>query len=434
MIITIEKIVVLSIIYLLWLWWSTGAATILVKAQSDSLKPGDTMNNSFILHSKQGKYYLSFANSDGYNNDRYLCIFNTAGGKINVVWTYDRNHPINSAVLSLDYSGVLKIEFQNRKLPIIIYSSPQPVNNTVATMLDTGNFVLQQMHPNGTKSILWQSFDYPTDTMIPTMKLGVNRKTGHNWSLVSMITDSLVSSGEFSLEWEPKEGELNIKYRGKLYWKSGKLRSNGLFENIPEEVQRGYRYVIVSNMDEDSFAFEANVKKFIGWELFPTGQLWSTEGEIANADMCYGYNSDGGCQKWEDKPTCREPGEMFQTKIGSPDYDNATSEDNAIHVYGDCKAFCWRNCNCTGFKEYFANGTGCIFYSWSSTKDLNFGDNGNFHVLVKPTKAAPNVTHGKSYYVYIGFKCSTSFITTSNKNLLLIYFKPLLQMYFEYMP
>jgi len=159
----------------------------------------------------------------------------------------NRNQPVDvkSAVLSLDYSGVLKIESQNRK-PIIIYSSPQPTNNTVATMLDTGNLVIQQLHPNGTKSILWQSFDYPRDTLIPTMKLGVNRKTGHNWSLVSWLTPTLETPGEFSLEWEPKQGELNIKKHGKVYWKSGKLKSNGLFDNIPANVmleQRVFRKI-----------------------------------------------------------------------------------------------------------------------------------------------------------------------------------------------
>jgi len=387
----------LSMIYFLWLWWSTGTPTILVKAQSDSLKPGDTMDlslNSFDLYSKQGKYYLGLTVFHGNTEDRYLGIFSS--GRNNVVWIYDRNNPIKSdfEVLSLDYSGVLKIESQNRK-PIIIYSSTQPTNNTVATMLDTGNFVLQQLHPNGTKSLLWQSFDSPVDTLLPTMKLGVNRKTGHNWSLVSTFTRSLASSGEFSLEWEPKEGELNIKNCGKLYWKSGKLRSNGLFENIPEDVQRGYRYVIVSNIDEVSFSFETNFKKFPGWTLFYTGQLWSNKGDIANAEMCYGYNSNGGCRKWEDIPTCREPGEVFQKRIGNPDFDNATFKTDASYGYSDCKASCWRNCNCTGFKKYYHNGTGCIFYSQNFTKDLNFGSNGNFRVLVKPLKAASTAIHGK---------------------------------------
>ncbi|RHN51609.1 hypothetical protein MtrunA17_Chr6g0470621 [Medicago truncatula] len=144
------------------------------------------------------------------------------------------------------------------------------------------------------------------------MKLGINRITGHNWSLVSWMTPSLSTSGEFSLEWEPKQRELEIKKSGKVYWKSGKLRRNGLFVNIPANVQRVYEYIIVSKKDEDSFTFkikDQNYKKFPGWTLFSEGRLASEDGDIGNADLCYGYNINGGCQKWEDIPSCREPGE-----------------------------------------------------------------------------------------------------------------------------
>ena len=244
-----------TVLIYLWLWWST-TASICVNATNDSLKPGDTLTYTSMLCSKQGKYKYCLL----FNNDGYLIISTVNGTG---VWTYNRNQAVDvkSAVLSLDYSSVLKIESQNRK-PIIIYSSPQPINNTVATMLDTGNFVLQQLHSNGTRNILWQSFDYPTDILIPTMKLGINRKTGHNWSLISWLTDPLPNSGEFSLEWEPKEGELNIKKSGIAYWKSGKLNSNGVFENIPAIVQHMYQYVIVSNKNEDSFTFEVKDGRF----------------------------------------------------------------------------------------------------------------------------------------------------------------------------
>jgi len=110
----------------------------------------------------------------------------------------DGNQPIDedSAVLSLSHSGVLKIGSQRGK-PIILYSPPQPINNTKATLLDTGNFVLQQLHPNGTNTLLWQSFDYPTDILLPTKKLGVNHKTGHRWLVVSWITRTLSIPGTF---------------------------------------------------------------------------------------------------------------------------------------------------------------------------------------------------------------------------------------------
>ncbi|CAI8616858.1 unnamed protein product [Vicia faba] len=132
-------------------------------------------------------YYLWVLSIFRRNKQRCLLVYS----KLNmanfegrsVIWMYNRNQPIDiSAVLSLNISGVLKIEFEYRK-EIIIYSSPQPINNIVATMLDTRNFVLEQPHPNETKSVLWQSFDYPLDILVPTMKLGVNRKTG----LISFI-------------------------------------------------------------------------------------------------------------------------------------------------------------------------------------------------------------------------------------------------------
>ncbi|RHN40740.1 putative protein kinase RLK-Pelle-DLSV family [Medicago truncatula] len=391
----IKKQVVL--IYL-WLWWNT-TANICVEATSDSLKPGDKLNYKSKLCSKQGKFCLQFGNN---SNSDFQCLFisvNADYGK--VVWVYDINHSIdfNTSVLSLDYSGVLKIESQNRK-PIIIYSSPQPTNNTVATMLDAGNFVLQQFLPNGSMSVLWQSFDYPSDVLIPMMKLGVNRKTGHNWSLVS---------DKFNLEWEPKQGELNIKKSGKVYWKSGKLKSNGLFENIPANVQSRYQYIIVSNKDEDSFTFEVKDGKFAQWELSSKGKLVGDDGYIANADMCYGYNSDGGCQKWEDIPTCREPGEMFQKKAGRPSIDNSTTyEFDVTYSYSDCKIRCWKNCSCNGFQLYYSNMTGCVFLSWNSTQYVDMVPD-KFYTLVKTTKSAPN-SHGIKRWIWIGAAITTALL------------------------
>jgi len=153
----------------------------------------------------------------------------------------------------LTAQGCCKIESQ-RGNPIILYSPPQAINNTKATLLDTGNFVLQQLHPNGTNTLLWQTFDYPTDALLPTMKLGVNHKTGHRWLLVSWLTRRLPTPGAFTLEWEPAEQELVIRRRGKVCWRSGKLRNNR-FDHISEDAQRMLKYTIVSKEDENSFSF-----------------------------------------------------------------------------------------------------------------------------------------------------------------------------------
>jgi len=365
----------------LWLWWST---CIHVEAANDSLKPGDTLNNTdtAILRSKKGKYSLGFGSPTGDDNC-YLFVFNV--NKNVQVWVSDGNQHVHkdSAVLSLNRSGVLKIESQ-RGNPIILYSPPQPINNTKATLLDTGNFVLQQLHPNGTKTLLWQTFDYPTQTLLPTQKLGVNHKTGHHWLLVSWFTETLANPGTFSLEWEPVEQELIIKRRGKVCWRSGKLRNNR-FEYISEDAQSRLKYTIVSNGDENSFSFTAsNEEPDLMCSLSEIGQLYDDKGNVARADLCYGYNyTDGGCQRWQDIPKCRNPGDVFQKNIGSPSYKNVSVERNTSYGHSDCEASCWSSCACSGFKELYPNGTGCIFFHWNSADNYTSDSSSEtFYLLV----------------------------------------------------
>ena len=53
------------------------------------------------------------------------------------------------------------------------------LTSPVAQLLDSGNFVLKDLI-NGSESIVWQSFDYPSDMLLSGMKLGWNLKTRLN--------------------------------------------------------------------------------------------------------------------------------------------------------------------------------------------------------------------------------------------------------------
>lgn len=74
-----------------------------------------------------------------------------------------------------------------------------------------------------------------------------------------------------------------------------------------------YEYNIVSNEEEDSFSY-TTPNGVSQWVLFHNGQLKDTTrgSEIARADTCYGYNTDGGCQRWE-QPTCRKKSDQRGT-------------------------------------------------------------------------------------------------------------------------
>ncbi|ESW05405.1 hypothetical protein PHAVU_011G176400 [Phaseolus vulgaris] len=204
------------------------------------------------------------------------------------------------------------------------------------------------------------------------MKLGVNHKTGHRWLLFSYLTNERATPGAFSLEWEPKGQELMIRRRGKVCWKSGKLRNNR-FENIPEDAQGVLNYSIVSNGDEDTFSFTStNESHTRRWLLSDTGRLYynAKDGYVARADLCYGYNNtEGGCQRWQDIPKCRIPGDVFTKKSLRSSYEKLTFDYNKNISYSDCEAACWSHCNCNGFKQIYDDGTGCFFYHWNSSTD-----------------------------------------------------------------
>jgi serine/threonine protein kinase len=66
------------------------------------------------------------------------------------------------------------------------------MNVTMASMLDTGNLVLL----NGSNSIVWQSFDSPTDTLLPNQTYSVkNNVTMYGWQKTGVWTPSNYSLG-----------------------------------------------------------------------------------------------------------------------------------------------------------------------------------------------------------------------------------------------
>ncbi|KAL2327904.1 hypothetical protein Fmac_021331 [Flemingia macrophylla] len=64
------------------------------------------------------------------------------------------------------------------------------------TLLDGGNLVIR--NEGDTEDYLWQSFDYPSDTLLPGMKLGWNLQTGLERRITSWKSPDDPSIGNYS--------------------------------------------------------------------------------------------------------------------------------------------------------------------------------------------------------------------------------------------
>jgi hypothetical protein len=177
---------------------------------SDTIRPGQSLNTSEYILSANGMYRLGFfstANSTKY----YVAIFNSNATE-NVVLVANREHPFPnpSAVLTFDPDGNLVIS-DGRLLHVLTNTSGG--NDTYARLLDTGNLILT----NRASHVLWQSFDYPTRTLLPGMKIK-DDKTG--WSLTSWKSNEDPAPGPFSLHMGSGKTQIILMEGSEPYWTS----------------------------------------------------------------------------------------------------------------------------------------------------------------------------------------------------------------------
>ncbi|GMP52635.1 hypothetical protein CsSME_00018364 [Camellia sinensis var. sinensis] len=110
-----------------------------------------------------------------------------------VVWTANRDYPPVSSNSTIEFTRdgrlILNNTQQGTELAIADFTTTSRVLS--ASMLDSGNFVI---HDNNT-SVIWQSFDFPTDTILGNQTLSY----GHQ--LVSSESSSFDhSSGRYRLQ------------------------------------------------------------------------------------------------------------------------------------------------------------------------------------------------------------------------------------------
>ncbi|CAL5321787.1 unnamed protein product [Camellia sinensis] len=134
--------------------------------------------------------------------------------------------------------------------------SPNVTGSTqdlVAQLMELGNLVVKDANDN----ILWQSFDYPCDTLLPGMKLGKNFTTGLERHLSSWKSSDDPARGEFTYRCDPQGYPRNILSNGPVElfrigpWNGFRFSGNPNLK--PNSI---YTYGLVYTNEEGYYGYE----------------------------------------------------------------------------------------------------------------------------------------------------------------------------------
>ncbi|KAK2974445.1 LOW QUALITY PROTEIN: hypothetical protein RJ640_018318, partial [Escallonia rubra] len=249
------------------LMMSNGADTI---SSSVPLADGKTIISS------GGTFELGFFRP-GTSTNRFLGIwYKKISSDLNVVWVANREAPINdrSGVLKVSEEGILTV-FNGTNGGVWSSNSSSSVSNPVAQLLESGNLVVKNANDDNPDNYLWQTFDYPSHTLLPGMKLGRNLVTGLDRYLTSWKTSDDPARGVYKYLLDPRGYPESVLMNGdKEKYGSGPwtgMRFSGSQGLKPNSV---YTYGLVYNQVEVYYGFQLiNSSVYSRLTLNPDGVL-----------------------------------------------------------------------------------------------------------------------------------------------------------------
>ncbi|PQP95052.1 hypothetical protein Pyn_17294 [Prunus yedoensis var. nudiflora] len=296
-----------------------------------------------------------------------------------VVWTANRDDPpvSNSATLLFTGDGLAlpTAESQN-------YFAKSSGSASYASMLDSGNFVLY----NSGREIVWQSFDHPTDTLLPSQRLLsgdelLSAKSEADHSTVpcrfsrhpsyAYYASSTFGAGE--------NVTLNLGADGHLYLLN---RTGSNIRNITDgglPTDEGKLYLMRIDADGIFRLYSHDLKKDAIWSV-----VWeSSKDKCVPKGLC-GLNSycvlidlqpdcrclprfesvdqgnpTSGCEGNFVADACKNRNENFtytMEELESTTWENVSYMSLRLSGKNDCIQGCLEDCNC---EAAFFDGTNC---------------------------------------------------------------------------
>ncbi|KAM4133718.1 hypothetical protein ACJW30_01G352200 [Castanea mollissima] len=378
----------------------------------DWITPCQSIRDGETMISAGGIFKLGFF-SPGNSENRYLGIWYSVSNNDGIVWVANRESPLKN------HQGVFKVT--NKGILVVldstnttIWSSKtsrttgKKINNATAQLLDSGNLVVKDGNVRDPNTFLWQSFDYPSDTLLPSMKIGWDLNSGIDRHVTSWKSMEDPSQGQFSGYFDHRGLPQLVAMDGdRIKVRLGSW--NGLhFTGMPWLIPNPFfTYKFVMNEKETYFQYEVpNNTFFLRFVLNPSGvgegfkwmdttKSWEM-GITTQADVCQNYahcgvystcdiskspvcscldgfkpkfpnnwNSadwSGGCVR-ETLPACND-------KDGFQNYKNVKLPNTCFSWFDnkmslkECEEMCLKNCSCNAYANLDVRngGSGCLLW------------------------------------------------------------------------
>ncbi|XP_021802769.1 G-type lectin S-receptor-like serine/threonine-protein kinase At1g11410, partial [Prunus avium] len=225
-----------------------------------SIKPNQPMRDGDVLLSSNKIFALGFF-SPANSRNRYVGVWYNKVPNQTIVWVANSDNPIipvtdNNAsgvgLLAVHGNGGLVIYGKDQNTPLwsanVSVSSPN--NSMTAKLRDTGNLVLLEEDNGFSQRVLWQGFDHPTNTMLPFMKLGLDRQSKLNRFLKSWKSQDDPGIGNYSYRIDPSGFPQAFLYKGQdPRWRAGSWIGER-WSGLPEMTNFIFNVSFVNNQDE----------------------------------------------------------------------------------------------------------------------------------------------------------------------------------------
>ncbi|KAF3440233.1 hypothetical protein FNV43_RR18516 [Rhamnella rubrinervis] len=325
--------------------------SIIIAAQQreSNIIPGSSLtpitNSSWLSNS--GLYAFGFYDE---GNGYAVGIFLAGIPQKTVVWTANRDGPpvSQNSTLLFTNDGRLVLQSSTQRQD---YNIGDPLRlASSASMLDSGNFVLY----NSSRSIIWQSVDHPTDTLLQRQRLLPGKE------LVSSVSETDHSTGKFRLAMQ-EDGHL-VQYPANATGPRYAYYASGTFGKGPG---------VTLNLDAGGHLYLLNATDFIIMNLTQGEKSTKKQSTLCAPMGLCGVNSfcvpnggqadciclpgskivdkvTAGCEKISDADGCGNNQSFTYAiqELQNTTWDYSPYSIMSLSEKKDCEQACLEDCNC----------------------------------------------------------------------------------------